>query len=118
MQEYLCVEANAESQIRNVELYMDGKSVGFAQRDGISNAFVLNYDLSGILEGNYEFSFIARDYNGNISRTFPDWVTTIPTRQNINITIIPEGGFYPRYSFSSPVKKYAELTSKTSMMVN
>ena len=106
------VEANAESGIMNVEIYMDGKSVGFAQRDGTSNAFVLNHDLSGIPEGEYSFSFIARDYNGNISGTFPNWVTTITARQNIIINIIPEGGFTP--VILSPVKRYASAEALIS----
>ena len=89
------VEANSENNIQNVEIFMDGISIGFGERLGRSNSYFLNYEIKEIPEGEYEFSFLARDYNGNISGTFRDDITTIDSRKNKKITILPEGAFTP-----------------------
>ena len=104
------VEADSENDIQNVEIFMDGRSIGIAERLDTSNAYFLNFEITGIPEGEYEFSFVARDYNGNISGTFADDITTIETRQNKKITILPEGGFTP--VIMSPDRKIAVLSAK------
>ena len=58
------VEADSENDIQNVEIFMDGRSIGIAERLDTSNAYFLNFEITGIPEGEYEFSFVARDYNG------------------------------------------------------
>ena len=74
---------------------MDGISRGFGERLGRSNSYFLHYEIKEIPEGEDEFSFLARDYNGNISGTFRDDITTIDSRKNKKITILPEGAFTP-----------------------
>jgi hypothetical protein len=93
---FLSVQATGENGISNVEFFMDGQSIGFGEKSSFSNNFTLNYEIVGFAEGDYEFSFIARDSKGNQSGVFSSEFTTIPERQSKIIRILPQGDFIPK----------------------
>ncbi len=77
-----------------------------------SNNFILNYEIVGFAEGDYEFSFIARDSKGNQSGVFSSEFTTIPERQSKIIKILPQGDFIPK--ILSPKKSKSHTYFKSS----
>ena len=106
----LAVEASSENGIQNVEFFKDGKSIGFGVSNPDTGVYSLNYNFSGVPEGEYEFSFVARDRNGNISGTFTPSLTSIEIRQNILVRVTPVGGF--SFEIIHPTISSASLETK------
>jgi hypothetical protein len=81
------VLATSEFGIQEVELYLNGQSIGFAKPSGDGRySYVLNF--SGFEQGVNLLSFNARDFAGNESGTHDPSITNISEFKHKEITIV------------------------------
>ena len=81
------VLATSEFGIKEVELYLNGQSIGYATQSGDGRySFILNF--SGFEQGVNSLSFVARDHVGNESGTHDPSITNITEFKHKEITIV------------------------------
>ena len=84
---FLLTATSSENFINNVEFFLDGRSLGFGERQHSSNYYTKMVDLKAIAEGPHEFSLVARDFLGNQVGTFSESLTNIDSKLNKTIRI-------------------------------
>ena len=84
---FLSSKAESEYGVAEVEYFLDGISLGKAFPQPKSDFFNLVADLSGFAQGPHELSMVAKDYNGNQAGSFPSSLTSLVSRQSLNLFI-------------------------------